>query len=124
MTMATLKHPGIDMVENLRERGIQTDQEILNRLHLEKSALNLAMHKTAPALLKSEDIALLRKYEVGIAYVRINNPDDQTAIHSLREAISGNNPSGQPNDSLLYERRKEYALKEDRPRERLSLTFD
>lgn len=122
--MATLKHPGIDMVENLRERGIQTDQEILNRLHLEKSALNLAMHKTAPALLKSEDIALLRKYEVGIAYVRINNPDDQTAIHSLREAISGNNPSGQPNDSLLYERRKEYALKEDRPRERLSLTFD
>lgn len=122
--MATIKHPGIDMVENLRDRGTLTDQEILNRLHLEKSALNLLMHKTSPALLKAEDIAMLRKYEVGIAYLRIADPENKTAIQGLREAIGGHNPSGQPNESLLYERRKEYALKDNQPRERLNLTFD
>lgn len=122
--MAIIKHPGIDMVENLRGRGDLTDQQILNRLHTEKSALNLTMHKTAPALLKNEDISMLRKYEVGIAYVRISNPDDQTGLQALRAAISGNNASGHPNDSLLYEKRKEYALKDNKPQERFNLIFD
>ncbi|QQG35651.1 MAG: hypothetical protein HYS17_09010 [Micavibrio aeruginosavorus] len=122
--MTTIRHPGIDMIENIRSRGDLTDEQILSRMHTEKAALNLAMHKTSPALLKSEDISMLRKYEVGIAYIRIVDPENPARINALREAIKGNNPTGQPNDSLLYERRKEYALKDNRPGERLSIIFD
>ncbi|MFN3827256.1 MAG: hypothetical protein ACK4NR_06485 [Micavibrio sp.] len=122
--MSTLKHAGIDMVENLRERGDRDDQQILNRLHIEKSALNIQMGKTEPAQLKPADIQSLRKYEVAIAYLNIKDPTSDHAVSRLKKAISGFNPSDQPNDSLRYERRREYALQTDTPKERTTIRAD
>lgn len=119
--MTTLKHPGIDMVENIRARGAMDDQQILNRMHLEKSALNLRMCETEPARLAQEDIQALRKYEVAISYLNIADPSNETALHKLRQAMKGYSPTDNPNDSLLYERKKDYALNDRSPKERVNI---
>lgn len=112
--MSTLKHPGIDMVENLRARGDRDDKQIASRLRQEKAALNIAMEKTAqsdPAKLSGKDIEQLRAYEVALAYIDIDDLSNTIATSKLRDAIKGVNPtSGQPSDSGLYANRKEYAL--------------
>lgn len=120
-----MKHPGIDMVENLRARGDRDDSQITARLRREKAALNIAMEKTCtdnPARLKPDDIKMLRGYEVALAYISIYDPGNKTATARLQNAIEGYNATGQPNDSSRYEARLKDATRP--PSSRLSVSLD
>lgn len=113
-------HEGIQMVETLRKRGGYTDDweineeidnNILTRLRLEKAELNRHLETTKPEKLDSKDISLLRKYEVGIAYLQIRNaPDSRTSLEKMAAIVGGKTPTGQPTDSARYEARRQNAL--------------
>lgn len=120
-----MKHPGIDMIENLRDRGDRDDIQIATRLRTEKAALNIAMEKTSmdnPAKLKPDDIKMLRGYEVALAYIDINDPTNRAATSRLKNAIEGYNSTGQPNDSTRYDARLKDATKA--PTSRVSVNLD
>ncbi len=112
--MTTFKHPGIDMVETLRNRGDRDDGQIATRLREEKAALNLSIGKIAvktPALIDGTDIAKLRNYEVALAYLRVKDPENDQQVDILRCAIKGELPvpAGHPSDSARYTAQKEHA---------------
>ena len=120
-----IKHPGIDMIENLRARGDRDDIQIATRLRTEKAALNISMEKTCmdnPAKLKTDDIKMLRGYEVALAYIDIADPGNKTAMARLKNAIDGYNSTGQPNDSTRYDARLKDALQP--PKSRVSVNLD
>lgn len=120
-----IRHPGIDMIENLRARGDRDDMQIATRLRTEKAALNIAMEKTSmdnAAKLKTDDIKMMRGYEVALAYIDIYDPENKTAMARLKNAIDGYNATGQPNDSTRYEARLKDALQP--PKQRISVSLD
>lgn len=107
------------MVENLRQRRGYTDDweinegldnDILSRLRMEKAELNRRLETTKPEKLDAKDISLLRKYEVGIAYLEIRNtPDSRASLEKIVAIVSGKTPTGQPTDSARYEARRTHA---------------
>lgn len=125
--MTSIQHPGIDMVEKIRSKGDFDDQEILSRLRSDKAALNVSMERTKidnPAKLDSDNITLLRKLEVGIAYLKVNSTEDVKGIDNLRAAIRGELPAleGQPSDSARYAAQKEHATA--KPKDYGTVKFD
>lgn len=112
-------HEGIQMVETLRKRGGYTDDweineeidnNILTRLRLEKAELNRRLEITKPEKLDAKDISLLRKYEVGIAYLQIrNSPETHTSLEKINASVNGKTLLGAPTDSARYEARREHA---------------
>lgn len=107
------------MVENLRQRQGYTDDweineeldnDILSRLRMEKAELNRRLETTKPEKLDEKDISLLRKYEVGIAYLEIRNtPDSRTSLEKMAAIVGGKSLTGQPTDSARYQARCEHA---------------
>lgn len=113
-------HEGIQMVETLRQRRGYTDDweineeldnDILSRLRMEKAELNRRLETTKPEKLDAKDISLLRKYEVGVAYLEIRNtPDSRSSLEKIAAIVGGKTPTGQPTDSARYEARRQHAL--------------
>ncbi len=123
----TFRHPGIDMVENLRARGDRDDDAITSRLRMEKSALNLAMERTSQedaSKLDPKDITMLRGYEVALAYLSIHDPQNMAAQNKLRCAIDGKTPTGQPSESSVYNARREHAITTNSPQARVTTHLD
>lgn len=130
----TFKHPGIDMVHNMRQQRGYTDdwevneaidQDILSNLRQSKAFLDRTMQNTQPAQIKDEDIHALRKFEVAIAYAGLTDPESPASSRKLKQAINGLGALDQPNDSTLYANRKEHALAAaSRPATRVATSLD
>ena len=132
--MTLPKHPGIDMVHNMRERAGYTDdwevnapldRDIMNNLRKSKALLDAQMSKTAPEKVSDKDIFDLRKFEVAIVYAGLTDPENKTAQMRLKSAIEGRDAMNQPTDSARYASRKAYAEENlSSPGARVSTTLE
>lgn len=120
MSIRGIRHPGIDMVDRMRDRGDMDEQQIRNRLSDMKSSLNVRMAKD-PASVTRENIENLHKLEVGLIYSYIIDPDNSTARNALNQALKGCSPTGQPLDSTQYRRQLDVP---DTPSDRFTVKFD
>jgi hypothetical protein len=131
--MPQFKHPGIDMVHNMRQKAGYTDdwevnqpidKDIMDNLRKSKMFLDSQMQKIPPAQLSDKDITELRKFEVAIVYAGIVDPDNASSARRLANIIRGRDGMDQPSDSELYLNRRKHAQSELKLEGRISTALD
>lgn len=109
MGMRGLSHPGIEMVDHLRDTGATADF-IKSMLHQNHKSLHEHLSTLHPESRTPGHIFELHTLEIAIAYNDIHDLGNATQLKQLDLAHGGNSPHGTPLASTFHKRARQTAL--------------
>jgi|GEM_PF-3170047 len=109
MGMRGLNHPGVEMVDHLRDTGATADA-IKNLLQKSHKNLHRHLSEIHPESRMPGQIFELHTLEIALAYNDIHDLGSPTQLHKLDMAHKGRSVKGSPLASTFHKRARQMAL--------------
>lgn len=109
MGMRGLSHPGVEMVDHLRDKGIPAES-IKSLLDQNHKSLDSLLSELTPESRQPSHIFELHTLEIAIAYNDIRDLGNSTELKNLDMAHKGCSTHGTPLASTFHKRARQTAL--------------